>query len=131
MWFTPRQRRQRCDQYQTGRLGCLKWSDSKPVDSQRKPQLRGSTSPLPSGSGYLDKGEDMNEQNSAQERLTDVEERLTRVENLLVSINEKLDQRSNVGKVDTEKAEEFKEWGDQLRLNAITATRAGDMRSSR
>ena len=53
----------------------------------------------------------MNEQNRAKERLTDVEERLTRVENLLVSINEKLDQRSNSdGEMDTEKAEEFKEW---------------------
>ena len=52
----------------------------------------------------------MSEQNRAQERLTDVEERLTRVENLLVSINEKLDQRANVGEVDTGKAEEFKEW---------------------
>ena len=52
----------------------------------------------------------MNEQNSANERITDVEERLTRVENLLVSINEKLDQRPELGDVDTEKAEEFKQW---------------------
>ena len=52
----------------------------------------------------------MSQQTNANERLTDVEERLTRVENLLVSINEKLDQRSNVGEVDTEKTEEFKEW---------------------
>ena len=53
----------------------------------------------------------MSQQTNANERLTDVEERLTRVENLLVSINEKLDQRSNSsGEVDTEKAEEFKEW---------------------
>ena len=52
----------------------------------------------------------MNEQNSANERITDVEERLTRVENLLVSINEKLDQRSNIGEVDTAEAEEFKQW---------------------
>ena len=52
----------------------------------------------------------MNEQNSANERLTDVEERLTRVENLLVSINEKLVHRPDLGVVDTEKAEEFKEW---------------------
>ena len=52
----------------------------------------------------------MSQQTNANERLTDVEERLTRVENLLVSIDEKLDQRSNVGEVDTEKAEEFKEW---------------------
>ena len=52
----------------------------------------------------------MNEQNSANERLTDVEERLTRVENLLVSINEKLDQHSPVGEADIEKTEAFKEW---------------------
>ena len=52
----------------------------------------------------------MNEQNRANERLTDVEERLTRVENLLVSINEKLDQRPDLGEVDTDKAEAFKEW---------------------
>ena len=52
----------------------------------------------------------MNEQNSAHERITNVEERLTRVENLLVSINEKLDQRSNIGEVDTAEAEEFKQW---------------------
>ena len=52
----------------------------------------------------------MSEQNSANERLTDVEERLTCVENLLVSINEKLDQRSDLGEVDTEKAEAFKQW---------------------
>ena len=52
----------------------------------------------------------MSEQNSEHQRLTDVEERLTRVENLLVSINEKLDQRPDLGEVDTEKAEEFKTW---------------------
>ena len=52
----------------------------------------------------------MSEKTDAQERLTDVEERLARVENLLVSINEKLEQRSGVGEVDTEKAEEFKGW---------------------
>ena len=52
----------------------------------------------------------MNEQNSENRRLTDVEERLTRVEHLLVSINEKLDQRPDLGEVDTEKAEEFKQW---------------------
>ena len=52
----------------------------------------------------------MKEQNSPNERLTDVEERLTRVEHLLLSINEKLDQRPNVGEVDAEKAEEFKAW---------------------
>ena len=52
----------------------------------------------------------MSEQNRANERLTDVEERLTRVENLLVSINEKLGQRSDVGQVDTEKAEGLKQW---------------------
>ena len=52
----------------------------------------------------------MSERNSEHQRLTDVEERLTRVENLLVSINEKLDQRPDLGEVDTEKAEEFKTW---------------------
>ena len=52
----------------------------------------------------------MNEQNSEHQRLTDVEERLTRVENLLVSINEKLEQRPAPSEVDTEKAEAFKEW---------------------
>ena len=52
----------------------------------------------------------MSQQTKANERLTDVEVRLTRVENLLVSINEKLDQRSGIGEVDTEKAEAFKEW---------------------
>ena len=52
----------------------------------------------------------MNKQIDAQERLTDVEERLTRLEILLVSINEKLEHRSDVGKVDTEKTEEFKQW---------------------
>ena len=52
----------------------------------------------------------MSEQNNADKRLTDVEERLTRVENLLVSINEKLGQRSGVGQVDTEKAEGLKQW---------------------
>lgn len=52
----------------------------------------------------------MSEQNSAHERISDVEERLTRVEGLLVSINEKLDQRSDIGEVDTAKAEEFKQW---------------------
>ena len=52
----------------------------------------------------------MNKQSNAHERLTDVEERLARVEDLLVSINEKLEQRTGVGEVDTEKAEEFKDW---------------------
>ena len=52
----------------------------------------------------------MNKQNNAHERLTDVEERLARVENLLVSINEKLEQRSGVGEVDTEQSEAFKDW---------------------
>ena len=52
----------------------------------------------------------MNRQNKTNERLTDVEERLTRVENLLVSINEKLDQRPDLGEVETEKAEAFKTW---------------------
>ncbi len=52
----------------------------------------------------------MSEQNSQYQRLTDVEERLTRVENLLVSINEKLDRGPGLGEVDTEKAEEFKQW---------------------
>ena len=52
----------------------------------------------------------MNKQSNAHERLTDVEERLARVENLLVSINEKLEQRSGVGEVDTEQSEAFKDW---------------------
>ncbi|MCY3742988.1 MAG: PCP reductase family protein [Candidatus Poribacteria bacterium] len=52
----------------------------------------------------------MNEQNNANERLTDVEERLTRVENLLVSINEKLDQPSAVNAADIEQTEAFKQW---------------------
>ena len=52
----------------------------------------------------------MSEKNSTHERINDVEERLTCVENLLVSINEKLDQRSDLGEVDTAKAEEFKQW---------------------
>ena len=52
----------------------------------------------------------MNGQQNANERITDVEERLTRVENLLVSINEKLDRRPDLGEVDAEKAEEFKQW---------------------
>ncbi|CAI8045969.1 hypothetical protein GBAR_LOCUS25413 [Geodia barretti] len=52
----------------------------------------------------------MSEQINSHERLTNVEERLTRLESLLVSINEKLEQRSNVGEVDTEKAEEFRQW---------------------
>ena len=52
----------------------------------------------------------MNEQTNSQERLTNVEERLTRLESLLVSINEKLGQRPDVGEVDTEKTEEFKQW---------------------
>ena len=52
----------------------------------------------------------MSEQNNADERLTDVEERLTRVESLLVSINEKLEQRPDVGQVDTGKAEGLKQW---------------------
>ncbi|MYC75086.1 hypothetical protein F4X10_04840 [Candidatus Poribacteria bacterium] len=52
----------------------------------------------------------MNKQIDAHERLTDVEERLTRLESLLVSINEKLEHRSNVSNVDTEKTEEFRQW---------------------
>ena len=52
----------------------------------------------------------MSEQTIAHERLTNVEERLTRLESLLVSINEKLEQRPDVGEVDTEKTEEFKQW---------------------
>ena len=52
----------------------------------------------------------MSEQINSHERLTNVEERLTRLESLLISINEKLEQRSDVGEVDTEKAEEFKQW---------------------
>ena len=52
----------------------------------------------------------MSEQINSHERLTNVEERLTRLESLLISINEKLEQRSDVGEIDTEKAEEFKQW---------------------
>ncbi len=52
----------------------------------------------------------MSEKTNAHERLNDVEERLARVENLLVSINEKLEQRPIVEDVDTEKSEAFKEW---------------------
>ena len=52
----------------------------------------------------------MNKQMDAHERLTSVEERMTRLESLLVSINEKLEHRSDVGGVDTEKTEEFKQW---------------------
>ena len=52
----------------------------------------------------------MNKQIDAHERLTNVEERLTRLESLLVSINEKLEHRSDVSDVDTEKTEEFKQW---------------------
>ena len=52
----------------------------------------------------------MNKQMDAHGRLTNVEERLTRLESLLVSINEKLEHRSDVGEVDTEKTEEFKQW---------------------
>ncbi len=52
----------------------------------------------------------MSEQTIAHERLTNVEERLTRLESLLVSINEKLEQHPDVGEVDTEKTEEFKQW---------------------
>ena len=52
----------------------------------------------------------MSEQTNAHERLTDVEERLARLESLLVSINDKLEQGSQVSTVDTEKTEEFKQW---------------------
>ena len=52
----------------------------------------------------------MSEQTNAHERLTDVEQRLARLESLLVSINEKLEQRSDVSEVDTENTEEFKQW---------------------
>ena len=52
----------------------------------------------------------MNEQTNAHERLTDVEQRLARLESLLVSINEKLEQRSEVRTVDTENTEEFRQW---------------------
>ncbi len=52
----------------------------------------------------------MSEKTNAHERLNDVEERLARVEHLLVSINEKLEQRPIVEDVDTEKSEAFKEW---------------------
>ena len=72
----------------------------------------------------------MSEQTNAQERLTNVEERLTRLESLLVSINEKLEQRADVVEVDTEKTEEFKQWGNGVRLDATAATRARDLRPS-
>ena len=52
----------------------------------------------------------MSKKTDAHERLTDVEERLARVENLLVSINEKLEQRSGVDEVDTDQSEAFKAW---------------------
>ncbi len=52
----------------------------------------------------------MSEQTNAHERLTVVEQRLARLESLLVSINEKLGQRSEVSTVDTENTEEFKQW---------------------
>ena len=52
----------------------------------------------------------MSEKTNADERLNDVEERLARVEHLLVSINEKLEQRPIVEDVDTEESEAFKEW---------------------
>ena len=52
----------------------------------------------------------MSERTNAHERLTNVEERLMRLESLLVSINEKLEHRSDGGEVDTEKTEEFKQW---------------------
>ncbi|MCE2414117.1 PCP reductase family protein [Candidatus Poribacteria bacterium] len=52
----------------------------------------------------------MSEQTNTHERIANVEERLTRLESLLVSINEKLEQRSDVSGVDTEKTEEFKQW---------------------
>ncbi len=52
----------------------------------------------------------MSEKTNADERLNDVEERLARVEHLLVSINEKLEQRPIVEDVDTEQSEAFKEW---------------------
>ena len=50
------------------------------------------------------------QEQTPQERITDVEERLARVEHLLVSINEKLEQRSSVIEVDAEKSEAFKDW---------------------
>ena len=70
----------------------------------------------------------MSEQTKAQERLTNVEERLTRLESLLVSINEKLEQRSDVGEVDTEKTEEFKQWVTGYVLNATATTRTRNVR---
>ena len=47
---------------------------------------------------------------SSNDRLTNVEERLTRLEDLLVSINEKLEQTSDVSGIDTGKAEGLKQW---------------------
>ena len=52
----------------------------------------------------------MSEKTNTDKRLTDVEGRLARVEHLLISINEKLEQGSAVGEVDTEKSEAFKAW---------------------
>ncbi len=52
----------------------------------------------------------MSDQTNVQERLTTVEDRLGRLENLLVSINEKLDQKQESSVVETESTEKFQEW---------------------
>ncbi len=52
----------------------------------------------------------MNEQTNVQERLTNVEDRLGRLEKLLVSIDEKLDQKQESSVVETESTEKFQEW---------------------
>lgn len=52
----------------------------------------------------------MSEQTNVQERLTNVEDRLGRLENLLVSIDEKLDQKQESSVVETENTEKFQEW---------------------
>lgn len=52
----------------------------------------------------------MSDQTNVQDRLTNVENRLGRLENLLVSINEKLDQKQESSVVETESTEKFQEW---------------------
>ncbi len=52
----------------------------------------------------------MSDQTNVQERLTNVEDRLGRLENLLVSIDEKLDQKQESSVVETESTEKFQEW---------------------
>ena len=52
----------------------------------------------------------MSDQINVQERLTNVEDRLARLENLLVSINEKLEQTSQVSAAESESTEKFQQW---------------------